>query len=136
MRLADFYGVSADYLMGRTETKNHPNTALDELHLSDGAIDVLRDGRFNKRLLSELLCHPNFQRMMLDTEIYVDRIADMRIHDIDVYKRQALEALDACQSRGIGDWATIKSAMKGEMSRYLYKKTKRNPMILPVIMEV
>ena len=48
----------------------------------------------------------------------------------------ALEALDACQSRGIGDWATIKSAMKGEMSRYLYKKTKRNPMILPVIMEV
>ena len=81
--LADFYGVSADYLMGRTETKNHPNTALDELHLSDGAIDVLRDGRFNKRLLSELLCHPNFQRMMLDTEIYVDRIADMRIHDMN-----------------------------------------------------
>ena len=40
------------------------------------------------------------------------------------------------QARSISDWATIKSAMKGEMSRYLYKKTKRNPMILPVIMEV
>ena len=48
----------------------------------------------------------------------------------------ALEALEACQVRGIVDWATIKSAIKGEMSRYLYKKTKRNPMILPVIMEV
>ena len=47
-----------------------------------------------------------------------------------------LEALEACQVRGIVDWATIKSAIKGEMSRYLYKKTKRNPMILPVIMEV
>ena len=40
--LADYYGVSSDYLMGRTETKNHPNTALHELHLSDGAKDVLR----------------------------------------------------------------------------------------------
>lgn len=38
--LADYYGVSCDYLMGRTETKNHPNAALHELHLSDDAIDV------------------------------------------------------------------------------------------------
>ena len=83
--------VSVDYLMGRTETKNHPNTALDELHLSDGAIDVLRDGKFNKRLLSEMICHPDFQRMMLDTEIYVDRIADMRINDMNT----VLEAVQA-----------------------------------------
>ena len=48
----------------------------------------------------------------------------------------ALLSLEDCQMRSISDWATIKSAMKGEMSRYLYKKTKRNPMILPVIMEV
>ena len=48
----------------------------------------------------------------------------------------ALEALGTCQIRGIVDWATIKSAMKSELSRYLYRKTKRNPMILPVIMEV
>ena len=34
------------------------------------------------------------------------------------------------------DWATIKSAMKSAMSDYLYKKTKRSPMILPVILEV
>lgn len=38
--LADYYGVSSDYLMGRTETKNHPNTALHELHLSDASIDI------------------------------------------------------------------------------------------------
>ena len=54
----------------------------------------------------------------------------------DDRRELALEALEACQVRGIVDWATIKSAIKGEMSRYLYKKTKRNPMILPVIMEV
>ena len=79
--LADYYGVSCDYLMGRTETKNHPNTALHELHLSDASIDALRTGKFNHRLLSELICHKDFQRFMLDAEIYVDRIADMRIAD-------------------------------------------------------
>ena len=81
--LADYYGVSCDYLMGRTETKNHPNTALHELHLSDASIDVLRTGKFNHRLLSELICHKDFQRLMLDAEIYVDRIADMRVNDMN-----------------------------------------------------
>ena len=81
--LADYYGVSCDYLMGRTEIKNHPNTALHELHLSDASIDVLKTGKFNHRLLSELICHKDFQRFMLDAEIYVDRIADMRINDMN-----------------------------------------------------
>ena len=81
--LADYYGVSCDYLMGRTETKNHPNTALHELHLGDASIDVLKTGKFNHRLLSELICHKDFQRFMLDAEIYVDRIADMRVNDMN-----------------------------------------------------
>ena len=81
--LAKFYGVSADYLMGLTETKNHPNTELEALHLGDGAIEVLKAGQFNHRLLSELICHKDFQRLMLDAEIYVDRIADMRINDMN-----------------------------------------------------
>lgn len=81
--LADYYGVSCDYLMGRTETKNHPNTALHELHLSDASIDVLKAGKFNHRLLSELICHKDFLRFMLDAEIYVDRIADMRVNDMN-----------------------------------------------------
>lgn len=46
--LADYYGVSCDYLMGRTETKNHPNTALHELHLSDASIDVSRTNVIGK----------------------------------------------------------------------------------------
>ena len=48
----------------------------------------------------------------------------------------AMETLDDCQYRNISDWATIKSAIKSELSRYLYKKTRRNPMILPVIMDI
>ena len=83
VELAKFYGVSTDYLLGLTEQKNHPNTELDALHLGDGAIEILKTGRFNHRLLSELICHRDFQRFMLDAEIYVDRIADMRIKDMN-----------------------------------------------------
>ncbi len=83
VELAKFYGVSTDYLLGLTEQKNHPNTELDALHLGDDAIEVLRTGKFNHRLLSELICHKDFQRFMLDSEIYVDRIADMRVNDMN-----------------------------------------------------
>ena len=83
VELAKFYGVSTDYLLGLTEQKNHPNTELDALHLGDDAIEVLRTGKFNHRLLSELICHKDFQRFLLDTEIYVDRIADMRVNDMN-----------------------------------------------------
>ncbi len=51
--------------------------------MGDDAIEVLRAGKFNHRLLSELICHKDFLRFMLDTEIYVDRIADMRINDMN-----------------------------------------------------
>ena len=81
--LAKFYGVSTDYLLGLTEQKNHPNTELDALHLGDDAIEILKTGEFNHRLLSELICHKDFQRFMLDSEIYVDRIADMRVKDMN-----------------------------------------------------
>ena len=82
--LAKFYGVSTDYLLGLTENKNHPNTALDELHLSDSAVDILRGGRLNTRLLSEMICHPDFRRFLIDMEICVDRIADMRLKDMNL----------------------------------------------------
>lgn len=82
--LAKFYGVSTDYLMGLTETKNHPNTDLHDLHLSDDMIAVLKSGKINNRLLCEIGTHKDFQRLMTDIEIYVDRIADMRINDLNV----------------------------------------------------
>ena len=51
--------------------------------MSDASIDVLKTGKFNHRLLSELICHKDFQRFMLDAEIYVDLIADMRVNDMN-----------------------------------------------------
>ncbi len=48
----------------------------------------------------------------------------------------AMEAIDRCSRRRSRDWATLKSAIKNDLSGYLYKQTKRNPMILPVITEI
>jgi len=48
----------------------------------------------------------------------------------------ALEAIERCSRRRSRDFATIKSAIKNDLSGYLYKHTKRNPMILPVIVEI
>ena len=48
----------------------------------------------------------------------------------------AMEAIDRCARKHIRDWTAIKSAIKNDLSGYLYKHTKRNPMILPVLMEI
>ena len=48
----------------------------------------------------------------------------------------ALEAIERSNRRRSRDWATYKSAIKNDLSGYLYKHTKRNPMILPVIVEI
>ena len=45
-------------------------------------------------------------------------------------------ALDRCIDTRVRDWSTIKSAIKNDLSDFLFKKTKRSPMILPVIMEI
>ena len=46
------------------------------------------------------------------------------------------EALQKCLDRGITDWGKLKNATKDALSDYVWKKTKRRPMILPIIMEV
>ena len=48
----------------------------------------------------------------------------------------ANEAIERCQRKHLRDWSAIKTAIKNDLSGYLYKTTKRNPMILPVITEV
>ena len=55
---------------------------------------------------------------------------------MDELREVAMEAIDRCARRRNRDFATIKSAIKNDLSGYLYKTTKRNPMILPVITEI
>lgn len=55
---------------------------------------------------------------------------------MDELKRVTLESVAACEAQHISDWTTIKSKVKNNLSGYLYKTTRRSPMILPVIAEI
>ncbi|MCD8214814.1 MAG: ribonuclease J [Clostridiales bacterium] len=46
------------------------------------------------------------------------------------------EALDMCEDRNITEWTYIKSLIKDTLKDYIWKKTKRSPMILPIIMDI
>ena len=46
------------------------------------------------------------------------------------------DALTECLNRNITDWGKIKTAIKDDLGEFLWKRTKRNPMILPIITEV
>ena len=51
-------------------------------------------------------------------------------------KERVQAALDKCQENGITEWAQIKNAVKDALGKFLYEKTRRRPMILPIIQEV
>ena len=64
-----------------------------------------------------------------------------------VYVRESVSLMDEardivrnilldCEEKNISDWATLKSNVRDELRSYLYEKTKRKPMILPIIMEI
>ena len=46
------------------------------------------------------------------------------------------KALDGLDSRNINDWSYIKTVIKDTLRDFLWKKTKRSPMILPIITEI
>ena len=64
--------------------------------------------------------------------VYVKEAEEM----LEELRRVTREAVSACQDAGIKDWSSIKSRIKSSVSAYLYKATKRSPMILPLISEV
>lgn len=64
--------------------------------------------------------------------IYVKEAEEL----MEELKRVTYESVEACAAQHITDWSTIKSRVKNNLSGYLYKTTKRSPMILPVITEI
>ena len=83
VKLAKFYGVTTDYLMGVSNIENRADAEIDELHLTDMALNVLKNGNFNGKLLSEVISHSNFPQLMTDMEIFVDHIASMQVDSLN-----------------------------------------------------
>lgn len=87
--LAEHYNVTTDYILGLTSNRKEFNTPVEKLHLTDEALQAITGGDYNTWLLSEMIAHPAFRRMMIDAEIYVDRMAEQNIQAMNSY----LEAL-------------------------------------------
>ncbi|MBR6397171.1 MAG: ribonuclease J, partial [Lachnospiraceae bacterium] len=64
--------------------------------------------------------------------VYVRESGDL----MDDSKAVCWDALDKCSASGITDWNKIKNVIRDDLGDYIWKTTKRNPMILPIIMEV
>jgi len=64
--------------------------------------------------------------------VYVRESEDL----MDQARAVIKEALDICEEKKITEWGTIKTYIKDNLKEFIYEKTKRNPMILPIIMEI
>ena len=64
--------------------------------------------------------------------VYV-REAEELIEDI---RDVAQESVEICLSKRSSDWSTLKNSLRNDVARYIFGKTKRNPMILPIIEEI
>ena len=51
-------------------------------------------------------------------------------------KHEVRKQVKECEAREITDWTTIKNIVRDNLRDYVFTKTKRNPMVIPIIMEV
>ena len=85
-------------------------------------LELLKSGRINNRLLCEMALHKDFRRLMVDIEVYVDRIASMRIKDLNTVLEVTRAQLQAkCDGDETAlDLRTIESAITDEDEYFSY----------------
>ena len=83
VKLAEFYGVTTDYLMGVSNLEKEADAEIQELRLTNEALNVLKSGQFSGKLLSEVICHSDFPQLMTDMEVFVDQIASMQVENLN-----------------------------------------------------
>lgn len=64
--------------------------------------------------------------------VYVRESEDL----MEQMKNVVRASISDCSEKKLHDWNTLKSNVKNQLGQYIYEKTKRNPMILPVIVEI
>ncbi len=99
----------------------------DRQHLSqDGLIIVVI--AMNKRT-GEIMAGPD---VISRGFVYVRESEDL----MDAMRKEILKDVDKIQTDGIKDWSTIKNKIRDTVHDFVYAKTRRNPMIIPIISEV
>ena len=99
----------------------------DREHLAEDGILIVVLGL--DRATDELVCAPDIVSRGF---VYVRESDEL----MDEAKIVVNDAVEGCLDRGIADWGKLKSSIKDSLGDYVWKKTKRRPMILPIIMEI
>ena len=113
---------------------------VDGLGIGDVGEVVLRD----RKILSEdgmiiAMITVNRSTKVIDSNadlisrgfVYVKESEDL----MDGAKKEIQKVLERCQSKNIFDWATIKLEVRTVLRKYIYRTTKRDPMIIPIIID-
>ncbi|MFI3213402.1 MAG: ribonuclease J [Eubacteriales bacterium] len=113
---------------------------VDGLGVGDVGNIVLRDRQHlaEDGILIVVLALDRTEKMLISGPDIVSRgFVYVRESDelMDEARAIMLETVESCLDRGIVDWGKLKSAIKDALSDYVWKKTKRRPMILPIILE-
>ena len=99
----------------------------DRRHLGqDGLIVVVASANFDEKLL---LAGPDIVSRGF---VYVREAEEL----MESVRSLALEIIEDCFERDMTDWNEIKNKLRDELTSYIYSRTKRKPMILPVIMNI
>ena len=114
---------------------------VDGLGVGDVGNIVLRDRQLlseNGLLIVVVALERNSNQILAGPDIVSRGFVYVRESEnlMDEARQVVQDALDRCMSHNIADWGKIKGSIKDSLSDYVWKQTKRNPMILPIIMEV
>ena len=155
-KLAETMGVEKDHIMlmqsgdvltiGQEKAEitgqvPHGCVMVDGLGVGDVGNIVLRDRQMlsqNGLLIVVLTLERYSNQLLAGPDIVSRGFVYVRESEslMEDARRVVIDALDDCLSHNISDWSKIKNVIRDSLGDFLWKQTKRNPMILPIIMEV
>ena len=136
--LAKFYGVSTDLLFGLTDNdEEHRVYEIDQLRLTDAALDVLKDGKLNNRLISEFLSHADFPQLLSAMEIYIDRKVLPQMNTMNAMYKYAEQTIKENATVPDGDsmMAFLQEAVVDEDEYLRYRISERFNMVIKCLFD-
>ena len=114
---------------------------VDGLGVGDVGNIVLRDRQLlseNGMIIVVISLDRKTAKVVSGPDIVTRRFVYVRENEplIDEIKEVAKKELSKCEEQNIREWSTIKTKVRESLIKYIYTKTKRQPMILPILMDV
>ncbi len=142
-KLARYYDVSVDYILGLKEQMRIDDTPIESLHITDEMIELLKARKMDNLLLSEIVTHENFLQFMYDVEAYAEGMTAPLIDDFNaglellrqaIYSKYNIENDAVLTTLNLGkleDGILIKEALHKDLDSILddireYFKNKEN----------